>query len=56
MDPHNQLSLQKVPIEANKETLIEIDKNGRGLGLSLIGGSDTVLGSVVSAGHRYIIF
>lgn len=30
-----------------QETLIEIDKGGLGLGLSIVGGSDTVLGSVV---------
>uniref|UniRef100_A0A7E4WAR3 PDZ domain-containing protein n=1 Tax=Panagrellus redivivus TaxID=6233 RepID=A0A7E4WAR3_PANRE len=35
------------PIETGKETLIEIDKNGKGLGLSIVGGSDTVLGTVV---------
>ncbi|KRZ63221.1 Multiple PDZ domain protein, partial [Trichinella nativa] len=29
------------------ETLIEIDKSGKGLGLSLVGGSDTILGSIV---------
>lgn len=35
------------PIESGKETLIEIDKEGKGLGLSLVGGSDTVLGAIV---------
>lgn len=34
-------------IESGKETLIEIDKEGKGLGLSLVGGSDTVLGAIV---------
>uniref|UniRef100_A0AC35U5R2 Glutamate receptor-interacting protein 1 n=1 Tax=Rhabditophanes sp. KR3021 TaxID=114890 RepID=A0AC35U5R2_9BILA len=34
-------------IETGKETLIEIDKDGKGLGLSIVGGSDTVLGTVV---------
>lgn len=36
-----------VEIEAGKPTLIEIDKRGHGLGLSIVGGSDTVLGTVV---------
>uniref|UniRef100_A0A0N5C561 Inactivation-no-after-D protein n=1 Tax=Strongyloides papillosus TaxID=174720 RepID=A0A0N5C561_STREA len=36
-----------VVIETGKETLIEIDKDGKGLGLSIVGGSDTVLGTVV---------
>ncbi|KJH44535.1 PDZ/DHR/GLGF domain protein [Dictyocaulus viviparus] len=36
-----------VPIESGRETLIEIDKDGKGLGLSIVGGSDTVLGTVV---------
>lgn len=35
------------PIETGKETWIEIDKDGKGLGLSIVGGSDTVLGTVV---------
>uniref|UniRef100_A0A914QV44 PDZ domain-containing protein n=1 Tax=Panagrolaimus davidi TaxID=227884 RepID=A0A914QV44_9BILA len=35
------------PIKIGEETLIEIDKDGRGLGLSIVGGSDTVLGNVV---------
>ncbi|CAD5209989.1 unnamed protein product [Bursaphelenchus okinawaensis] len=39
--------MEKVPIETGKETLIEIEKGGRGLGLSLVGGSDTVLSSIV---------
>lgn len=39
--------MEKVPIELGKETLIEIDKDGKGLGLSIVGGSDTVLGSIV---------
>jgi hypothetical protein len=39
--------LEKVGVEAGKETLIEIDKDGKGLGLSIVGGSDTVLGTVV---------
>jgi hypothetical protein len=39
--------MEKVPIEVGKETLIEIDKDGKGLGLSIVGGSDTVLGSIV---------
>uniref|UniRef100_A0A1I7WXA8 Multiple PDZ domain protein n=1 Tax=Heterorhabditis bacteriophora TaxID=37862 RepID=A0A1I7WXA8_HETBA len=34
-------------IETGRETLIEIDKDGKGLGLSIVGGSDTVLGTVV---------
>lgn len=34
-------------IIAGQETMIEIDKGGRGLGLSIVGGSDTVLGAVV---------
>lgn len=36
-----------VLVEPGKETLIEIDKGGHGLGLSIVGGSDTVLGTVV---------
>ncbi|EJW80761.1 hypothetical protein WUBG_08330 [Wuchereria bancrofti] len=36
-----------VGIETGRETLIEIDKDGKGLGLSIVGGSDTVLGTVV---------
>ncbi|PAV77592.1 hypothetical protein WR25_14179 [Diploscapter pachys] len=36
-----------IPIETGKETMIEIDKEGKGLGLSIVGGSDTVLGTVV---------
>uniref|UniRef100_A0A1I7RYQ9 Inactivation-no-after-D protein n=1 Tax=Bursaphelenchus xylophilus TaxID=6326 RepID=A0A1I7RYQ9_BURXY len=42
-----QQPMEKVPIETGKETLIEIEKGGRGLGLSLVGGSDTVLSSIV---------
>lgn len=38
---------QKAVIETGKETLIEIDKDGKGLGLSIVGGTDTVLGSIV---------
>ncbi|VDN02648.1 unnamed protein product [Thelazia callipaeda] len=34
-------------IETGRETVIEIDKDGKGLGLSIVGGSDTVLGTVV---------
>uniref|UniRef100_A0A915JX25 PDZ domain-containing protein n=1 Tax=Romanomermis culicivorax TaxID=13658 RepID=A0A915JX25_ROMCU len=34
-------------IAAGKETWIELDKGGLGLGLSIVGGCDTVLGSVV---------
>lgn len=34
-------------IVPGQETMIEIDKGGRGLGLSIVGGSDTVLGAVV---------
>ncbi|VDO95347.1 unnamed protein product, partial [Soboliphyme baturini] len=34
-------------ITPGRETLIEIDKNGQGLGISLVGGSDTILGSTV---------
>ncbi|GMS85096.1 hypothetical protein PENTCL1PPCAC_7271, partial [Pristionchus entomophagus] len=37
----------RVPIDAGKETAIQIDKDGKGLGLSIVGGSDTVLGTVV---------
>uniref|UniRef100_A0A1I8AVQ8 PDZ domain-containing protein n=1 Tax=Steinernema glaseri TaxID=37863 RepID=A0A1I8AVQ8_9BILA len=36
-----------IPVETGKETLIEIDKDGKGLGLSIVGGSDTVLNTVV---------
>ncbi|CAJ0959596.1 unnamed protein product, partial [Mesorhabditis belari] len=36
-----------IQIETGKETLIEIDKDGKGLGLSIVGGADTVLGTVV---------
>uniref|UniRef100_A0A915ECS4 PDZ domain-containing protein n=1 Tax=Ditylenchus dipsaci TaxID=166011 RepID=A0A915ECS4_9BILA len=36
-----------VDIETGKETWIEIDKDGKGLGLSIVGGSDTVLGTVI---------
>uniref|UniRef100_A0A8R1HTG6 PDZ domain-containing protein n=1 Tax=Caenorhabditis japonica TaxID=281687 RepID=A0A8R1HTG6_CAEJA len=35
------------PIENGRETMIEIDKDGKGLGLSIVGGADTVLGTVV---------
>ncbi|CAI5443601.1 unnamed protein product [Caenorhabditis angaria] len=35
------------PIDNAKETMIEIDKDGKGLGLSIVGGADTVLGTVV---------
>ncbi|KAI1728215.1 PDZ domain (Also known as DHR or GLGF) domain-containing protein [Ditylenchus destructor] len=41
------MSERTVPIETGKETWIEIDKDGKGLGLSIVGGSDTVLGTVV---------
>ncbi|PIC45893.1 hypothetical protein B9Z55_005763 [Caenorhabditis nigoni] len=34
-------------IENARETMIEIDKDGKGLGLSIVGGADTVLGTVV---------
>ena len=34
-------------VEPGRVTLIEIDKGGHGLGLSIVGGSDTVLGTVV---------
>jgi len=34
-------------IQPGQESLIEIDKGGLGLGLSIVGGSDTVLGTVV---------
>ncbi|EGT44915.1 CBN-MPZ-1 protein [Caenorhabditis brenneri] len=34
-------------IENGRETMIEIDKDGKGLGLSIVGGADTVLGTVV---------
>ncbi|GMT17003.1 hypothetical protein PFISCL1PPCAC_8300, partial [Pristionchus fissidentatus] len=37
----------KAPIDAGKESAITIDKDGKGLGLSIVGGSDTVLGTVV---------
>ncbi|CAJ0565111.1 unnamed protein product, partial [Mesorhabditis spiculigera] len=36
-----------VEIATGKETVIEIDKEGKGLGLSIVGGIDTVLGTVV---------
>ncbi|CAG9536376.1 unnamed protein product [Cercopithifilaria johnstoni] len=45
-DAKNKLSQQN-GIETGRETLIEIAKNGKGLGLSIVGGSDTVLGTVV---------
>uniref|UniRef100_A0A5S6Q8E7 PDZ domain-containing protein n=1 Tax=Trichuris muris TaxID=70415 RepID=A0A5S6Q8E7_TRIMR len=35
------------PILPERETLIEIDKGGKGLGLSLVGGSDTILGGII---------
>ncbi|CDW54462.1 PDZ domain containing protein [Trichuris trichiura] len=35
------------PILPERETLIEIDKKGKGLGLSLVGGSDTILGGII---------
>lgn len=34
-------------IEVGKETWIEIDKDGKGLGLCLLGGFDTVVKKVV---------
>jgi multiple PDZ domain protein len=37
----------RATIETGKETAIEIDKDGRGLGLSIVGGSDTVLKTIV---------
>lgn len=40
-------NLATIPVTAGQETLIEIEKGGKGLGLSIVGGSDTVLGSVV---------
>jgi uncharacterized protein YuzE len=30
--------MERVNIETGRETLIEIDKNGKGLGLSIVGG------------------
>ncbi len=39
--------LRGSPIVAGRETQLEIDKAGKGLGLSIVGGSDTVLGTVV---------
>ncbi|KAI3413454.1 hypothetical protein GPALN_010946 [Globodera pallida] len=47
MEQQQSLQLQKAPIHVGQETLIEIDKDGKGLGLSIVGGSDTVLGTVV---------
>ncbi|CAD6192509.1 unnamed protein product [Caenorhabditis auriculariae] len=41
------VSIDRTAIDTGKETLIEIDKDGKGLGLSIVGGSDTVLGTVV---------
>ncbi|KFD62074.1 hypothetical protein M514_09407 [Trichuris suis] len=35
------------PILPERETLIEINKKGKGLGLSLVGGSDTILGGII---------
>uniref|UniRef100_A0A913I068 Inactivation-no-after-D protein n=2 Tax=Strongyloides stercoralis TaxID=6248 RepID=A0A913I068_STRER len=43
----SKMAEKHAPIETGKETLIEIDKDGKGLGLSIVGGSDTVLGTVV---------
>lgn len=44
----NKLSnLSTNPILPGSETLIEIDKTGRGLGLSIVGGTDTILGVIV---------
>ncbi|KAI6193962.1 PDZ domain containing protein [Aphelenchoides besseyi] len=39
--------MERTAISAGTECLIEIDKDGKGLGLSVVGGSDTVLGSIV---------
>ncbi|CAJ0586962.1 unnamed protein product, partial [Mesorhabditis spiculigera] len=41
------LADRTVEIATGKETVIEIDKEGKGLGLSIVGGIDTVLGTVV---------
>ncbi len=40
-------NLSIVEVQSGQETMIEIEKAGKGLGLSIVGGSDTVLGSVV---------
>ena len=36
-----------LPIVPGVETIIEINKGGSGLGLSIVGGSDTLLGVII---------